>query len=171
MSRKPNYNKASLEAARLLEKYGYDKPPIDPELIAESEGLNVVYADFEEPFDEEVSGFFRLRDKTIVVNNSISGNRILFTIAHELGHHVLHQDFIRSNDYIPMPRNNEYPNGKPVEEVEADTFAANLLVPLKALKKYREIASIDELASLFFVSRDVIVNRLDLLSRYPNFAK
>ena len=167
---KPNFTLAATKAADLLKKYAYSEPPIDPQSIAESEGLRVVYADFEHPDNANVSGFFRLHDNTIVVNNDISGSRITFTIAHELAHYVLHQDFIRGNNYIPMPRNNDYPNGKPVEEIEADTFAANLLVPLIMLKTYVNLASIGELSNLFFVSEEVIRNRIDLLKRYPNLA-
>lgn len=170
MARPPDFRRAAAEAARLLKKHGYSLPPVDPEKIAEREGIRVVYAEFEAPDDDKVSGFFRLADNTIVVNKAIRENRITFTIAHELAHHALHQDYIRGNNYVPMPRNNEYPNGKPPEEVEADTFAANLLVPLSMLKRYRPIASVAELSTLFFVSEDVIRHRLDLLQRHPALA-
>ncbi|WP_272915751.1 ImmA/IrrE family metallo-endopeptidase [Aristophania vespae] len=59
-----------------------------------------------------------------------------------------------------MPRNNIYKTAKPPEEVEADIFAANLLVPFNILKKYAPIASPCELARLFMVSEDVIHNQL-----------
>ena len=167
---KPDFMRASQAALGLLKKYGYTSPPVDPQHLAECEGLSVSFADFKYPDSENVSGFFRLSDRTIVVNNDISGPRITFTIAHELAHYVLHQDFIRSHEYIPMPRNNEYPNGKPIEEIEADTFAANILVPLTMLKQYQRVASLKELARLFFVSEEVIANRLDLLRRFPSLA-
>lgn len=166
----PDFARVSKEAGALLKKYKYFAPPIDPERIAELEGLRVVYAEFEPPDDENVSGFFRLENNTIVVNKAINQNRITFTIAHELAHYALHQDYIRGNNYMPMPRNNEYPNGKPVEEVEADMFAANLLVPLSMLKRYRAVATVSELSRLFFVSEDVVRNRLDLLERHPSLA-
>lgn len=166
-----DFKLATTAANDLLKKYAMTRPPIDPELIAEEEGVRVLYAQFEPPADEKTSGFFRLQDKSILVNEEISRNRITFTIAHELAHFVLHQDFIKSNDYIPMPRYNEYDGEKPKEEIEADFFAASLLVPLKMLKTYVDIATVDELSNLFFVSRDVISNRLDLLERYPAFAK
>ena len=167
---KPNYRKCAAEAKRLLKKYHYSAPPVDAERIAEGEGLRVIYADFEYPDSENVSGFFDLANRRIVVNKDISDNRITYTIAHELAHSVLHRDYIQSNNYVPMPRNNEYPDGKPIEETEADQFAANLLVPLDMLKKYKDFASVSELASLFFVSDDVIRFRLDLLRRFPALA-
>lgn len=171
MNARPKFDKAATAAADLLKRYGISAPPVDPERIAEEEGLRVVYADFEYPDSANVSGFFRLDELKIFVNREINANRITFTIAHELAHYILHRDFIASNDYMPMPRNNEYPNGKPVEEVEADTFAANLLVPLKMLREYEGFASLDELATVFFVSREVIANRFDLLRRYPSLGR
>ncbi|WP_413207611.1 ImmA/IrrE family metallo-endopeptidase [Rhodospirillum sp. A1_3_36] len=169
--KQPDFNSAAHKALSLLENHSYVAPPINPEQIARDMGLRVVYADFEGEDQNNVSGFFRLADKTILVNNAISDNRITFTIAHELAHYLLHKDYIESNNYKPMPRNNIYVEEKPNEEVEADTFAANLLVPLKMLKKYKDVATPEELATLFFVSEDVIRYRLDLLKRHPHFAR
>jgi Zn-dependent peptidase ImmA (M78 family) len=171
MSRKPNFQRAAKEAKSLLRKYKATTPPIDPERLAEEEGVRVLYAQFEPPADKDFSGFFRLKDKTIIVNDEISDNIITFTIAHELGHYFLHKEYIQSNNYTPMPRSNNYGGNKPEEEVEADTFAADLLVPLPILKKYKDVASIRELSELFFVSEEVIRRRLDLLERYPEFGR
>lgn len=162
--RKPNWKRAEREAQELLRKYGYTKPPVDPEQIAEDEGLKVIYAAFESPYDDKVSGFFDLKERSIVVNQDISDNRITFTIAHELSHYVLHRDYIMSNKYIPMPRNNEYDGEKPAEEKEADAFAAELLVPLQMLKRYSHV-DLNDLAQIFFVSRDVITYRLAALEK------
>ena len=168
---KPRFAEAANEANRLLQKHGYVSPPVDPEQIAEDEGIRVVYAEFEGSDNDDFSGFFELSENTIYVNDDIATNRITFTIAHELAHYFLHQEYIRSNDYVPMPRRNEYKGKKPVEEVEADTFAANLLVPLSMLKRYSPLATIPELARTFSVSEEVVRNRLDLLRRHPNLAK
>lgn len=168
--RQPDFKRCAAEAEKLLKKHGYSRPPIDPEKIAEGEGLRVVYGAFEAPDDASVSGFFDLATNRIIVNNEISENRITYTIAHELAHFILHGEYIRSQNYMPMPRNNYYFGEKPIEEIEADQFAANLLVPLRMLKKYQDFASARELANLFFVSEDVIRYRLDLLARHPNLA-
>ena len=168
--RKPDYARASADAKLLLKKYGCNNPPFDPEKIADGEGLSVIYAEFEYPDSRLVSGFFNLEENTIVVNKEIDEKRITFTIAHELAHFRLHKDYIRSNGYRPMPRFNDYTSEKPPEEVEADTFAANLLVPLHILKRFASFAGTMELARLFFVSEDTIRNRLDLLRRHPSLA-
>lgn len=168
---RPDYDRASSEALKILKKYSFTRPPVDPERIAEDEGIRVVYAQFQPPDNEKYNGFFRISDNAIVVNDDISTNRITYTIAHELGHHFLHRDYIRSNNYLPMPRRDRYNDIKPKEEIEADTFAANLLVPLFMLKEYKDFANERELARLFFVSEEVIRFRLDLLRRHPTLAR
>lgn len=168
----PNIKLAREAADKLLLQFGLIEPPIDPEIMAEACGYKVLYANFEGDDAKKYSGFFRLDDNSILVNKEIPVNRITFTIAHEFGHAVLHQDYIKSNKYMPMPRTNWFSSGnKPIEEIEADHFAANLLVPLYMLKERRLGRNIDQLARLFFVSTDVIANRLDLLGRHPGLAK
>lgn len=169
MSKSPDFRKAASAASQLRERFSLT-PPFDPERVAEAQNIRVVYAKLKPPYDSQVSGFFRKSDNTIVVNKEISPNRMTFTIAHELGHALLHQEYIKETRYRPVFRTNVHVKDKPVEEIEADTFAANFLVPLNTLKKYRDMANISELAKMFAVSEDVIVNRLDLLDRHPSLA-
>ncbi len=61
---------------------------------------------------------------SVVVNDNESIQRIRFTIAHELGHYLLGH---LGTDIINL--NREYKNIKPVQETEADMFAARLLAP------------------------------------------
>lgn len=156
---KPNYTRAKTEAAKLLSKYGYDKPPIDPEYIAEGEGVDVVYVNFDGQISNEISGFYDFTEARIYINRVIAPVRMTWTIAHELGHHLLHQDYARSEEYTFMPRNNGYEGVKPPEEKEADAFAAALLVPPHMLKKYARIADNGELSRMFAVSREAIAYR------------
>jgi Zn-dependent peptidase ImmA (M78 family) len=156
----PDYRRAEKAAEKLLEKYGYQTAPIDPEVIAEAEGVDVVYAGFAGKAADEVSGFINPNERRIFVNREIPPNRKTFTIAHELGHYMLHRDYTESGEYRILPRRNEYGLEKPVEEKEADVFAANLLVPMKLLKRYKAHASVPELARMFLVSQDVILHRL-----------
>lgn len=155
-----DFAKAQLEAERLIDKYGLVTPPVDPEAIAEAEGVEVVYVTFNGPLNESISGYIDPMNKRIVVNRDQPPARKTFTIAHELGHHLLHRAYTESGEYQIFPRRNEYPNGKPEEEREADAFAANLLVPMKMLRRYRDFASPYELSKMFLVSQDVILHRL-----------
>lgn len=149
-----NYPLARKKAVELLKSYKIDTPPVDPEAIAEAEGIDVIYVDFGE-FTDRVSGLYDFESNRIFVNKKIPDNRKTFTIAHELAHALLHREYAESADYSAMPRSNSHKN-KPDEEREADVFAACLLVPKAMLKKYREYASIPELARMFAVSEDVV---------------
>ena len=137
---------------------------IDPEAISEAEGYEVAYATFNGAISNEVAGFSEPQNGRIVVNRALNSNRKVFTIAHELGHHVLHKDYLNDEGaYQVFPRLNAYSGTKPPEEQEADAFAAELLVPLEMLRKYADFASPSELAAMFMVSRDVILNRMKWL--------
>lgn len=158
-----DFKRAEREAERLVTKY-YEQPPIDPEAIAEAEGIRVVYARFNGQMSAQVAGFSDPNNSRIVVNQDLPFNRKTYTIAHELGHHVLHQDYLSDDGkYQIFPRMNSYDGPKPSEEQEADAFAANLLVPLKMLRTYVDIASPRELAQMFMVSPDVILYRMKRL--------
>lgn len=130
------------KAYELLKESGQDSIPVDPVAIANHLGLEVMIADFD---DDTVSGL--LRDGVIYANYLESTNRQRFTMAHEIGHYVLHnvtQDVYRSLD---APRDEK--------EREADAFAAALLMPRHLLTKAIEkgIDTIDALAARFQVSK------------------
>lgn len=158
-----DWSKAKNEAAKVLKEYGPLKPPVDPEYIAEAMGVDVVYANFSPEMRNKISGFIQFEPLRIVVNSDLHPNRMTFTIAHELAHFILHRNYAQSNAYQVMPRQNDYSEKKPPEEQEADCFAAELLVPNEMLKKYKDYASPRELARIFAVSEDVILNRLKSL--------
>lgn len=163
-----DFEKAKAKAAEILEEYAFVRPPIDPEIFARKIGVDVVYADFNPEVRDEFSGFIRFNEKNddapqIIVNKAINANQMTFTIAHELAHYLLHREYAKSNDYQVMPRNNFYPEGRSKEEKEADCFAANLLVPENMLRKYSaysSVGSIEQLAKMFAVPKDVILDRM-----------
>jgi len=156
----PNYKVAEQTARDLLRRFAIVRPPIDPESLAEALGVPVVYAEFASDISGKVSGYIQFDPLEIVVNDAIAPRRKTFTIAHELGHFLMHQDYAQSEKYQVLARNNQYPDGKPNEEKEADAFAAHLLVPMTMFKRYRNFASVRELGKMFAVSDDVILNRL-----------
>lgn len=84
-------------------------------------------------------------------------------MAHELGHWLLHREyFLNSSDLYPvLPRFNkvDYSNSM---EIEANQFAANLLVPERLLRPLRgQIVSPSAMARLFFVSLTMMEIRLN----------
>lgn len=168
-----DFEKAKNIAAQILVKYSLTDPPVDSLKIATNEGIRVVFKKLPDDLKNEVSGFFDPNYKpgngAIVINEDISPSRMVFTIAHELGHVLLHED-IRKSDKISSVqyRTNNWQTGcKPCEEQEADVFAAHLLMPDKWIKRYVSLLkNIDKdvnpenLSELFGVSKNAMYFRM-----------
>ena len=151
---------ARAEAVKVLRINHIVRPPVIPRELAESYGLRVEVVDL--PTDlMNVAGFIDFGKNQILVNGADHYNRQTFTIAHELGHHLMHRDLFEKHPerykvLLRRPLSNEK---DPIEK-EANAFAADLLVPLDMLKLYRKYATEDDLAKLFAVSPEVIRYRL-----------
>ena len=98
----------------------------------------------------------------IIVNNneSISVERKIFTIAHELGHLILHRNSF----------NGEVSEENEIEEKQANDFAAELLMPEKAFEKQWELHSgiswveaVLQIKQYFRVSYKTVLSRLNSL--------
>lgn len=152
-----NYQKALAESKKILSIFGIDSPPIPLTDVVSSYGLNIVYADFSSiTKGNEIAGFMDFENKKIVVNKDDPPNRQRFTIAHELGHYLLHQDYVKDESkYAVLLRRPLEDKNYSTEEKEANCFAASLLVPDELLRKYKSIPN-SIIASLFAVSEDVI---------------
>jgi Zn-dependent peptidase ImmA (M78 family) len=81
--------------------------------------------------DPDVLGGICFDNQTIFINMSVEAHegRHAFTIAHEVGHHVLHSKHFTSLTEL-LCRNKDKPN----YEIQADRFAAALLLPSKFIK-------------------------------------
>ena len=124
---RPNYGLAQSKALDLLNRAGICLPPVNPIPIAEEVlKVPVLFATFESNESERISGFYDSEDNMIVVNREEFPLRQTFTIAHELGRKVLHEEWARSSDYQVLLRN-PYKQNRDFREKEADAFAANLL--------------------------------------------
>lgn len=160
LQRKPptaDFDKAIREAKRVLDDFGFSAPPINPVTIARELGARVSFVSM--PKHPNVSGFYDAQDDAIYITKGEYPKRQTFTIAHELGHRLLHRDWAASNDYRVMLRDQSQMILDDKEQ-EANAFAAHLLVPRDMLNDYRRVASIEELSNLFIVSMPVIRNRL-----------
>lgn len=152
---KARYSLARQEAETLLDRLAYDAPPISPLDIAASFGLTISLVSMPDEYSD-VAGFLDEAQKIIFINKDETFTRQMFTVAHELGHFLLHKDIIQSNpdEYKILYRNAALQDGSVLEQ-EANCFAANLLVPSNMLKKYQEFPN-TTLATLFQVSPEVI---------------
>ena len=159
---RPNYKAAERAALRLLRDNGVVEPPIDPVEMARSRGVEVFFADFAGESRSAVSGYYDFKDNSIYVNKADDPRRQLFTIAHELGHHLLHDEWARSSDYKVLWRDPTR-RGRDTKEQEANAFAANLLMPRELMDEYYRILPLPKLARLFAVSVPAMEARLNFL--------
>lgn len=158
---KPDYRKAEREASRLISEFGVAEPPVDPARIARDMGVQVYFVEFERSHSG-ISGFYDCEEDAIFVNRDEFPLRQTFTIAHELGHKVLHQEWARSADYRVLLRDQSLQE-KDVREQEANSFAANLLTPRFLMDRYWRKLSVEQLSQLFAVSVPMIKFRLSFL--------
>lgn len=154
---RPRWHLAESKANELTKNIS--APPIPVYEIAESSGVNVVFVDFG-AHAESVSGLCDFEAARIYVNKDDSTQRQTFTMAHELGHWLLHKElFLDDPDSYPVLPRFANPDSKNPLEKEANKFAACLLVPSRLLRPVRE-APPATLAKIFGVSRLMMEYRL-----------
>ena len=157
-------------AIEVLEEFGVKSVPVPIDAIIEKKGIALSYI----PLDDSLSGmFFMQRDTpTIVVNSLHHPNRRRFTLGHELAHYELHRAAIGTEVHVDkrfLARDTNSSTGIDAREVEANRFAAELLVPRKflaeALRGRRVDLEMDsellgELADAFGVSMQMMAIRV-----------
>lgn len=163
----PFITPAEMEAKSLsvLRKDDIDDPPVDPILIARSEGIGVFYAEFD---DNNIAGMLHKDDGQweILVNALDPPKRQRFTIAHELGHYFLHHDqkenkFVDTEGCIFRSSELEIEEHQKRLEVQANMFAASLLMPRSlVLDAMLDTEDLGDLSQIFLVSRAAIGHRV-----------
>jgi Zn-dependent peptidase ImmA (M78 family) len=130
-------NESIEEAAeRLLEQYvqfsGRNSLPVPVESIAEHLlGYDLEVTDEGLFSDPNFLGGISFETNTIFVNASVEEHegRYTFTVAHEIGHHVLHKDLYDAHISDRSQILCRETNKKPLIERQADRFAAALVMP------------------------------------------
>lgn len=82
----------------------------------------------------KVAGFLNREECRIVVVRDCKEEWRRFTLGHELGHWLLHPALCLHRDR-PVSGAEGKSSGRPVQEVEADVFSAELHMPQKLLRK------------------------------------
>lgn len=121
----------------LLEKQGVTVAPVPVERIAKSLEAQVRFS----PLDDELSGMIYVKKGTpiIGVNALHHPNRQRFTMAHEIGHLLLHRAEITKEIHVDkefptvLMRDVVSSTGINEMEIEANFFAAELLMPAEFL--------------------------------------
>lgn len=168
------------QAEKLIERL--DNPfnglSVDVEYIAEEVGLKVIYDDLGPGPD--ISGLLvsNKNGAFIFVQKDDHPHRQRFTIAHEIGHFVLRHQF-ESGKHVHVDRGNfisqrgpRASEGLDPKEIEANQFAASLLLPVKLVqRRVKELVGdgplldyhVTQLAKEFAVSEQAMTIRLTTL--------
>jgi Zn-dependent peptidase ImmA (M78 family) len=170
---KPEIRRA-IEAAQRRIELGRYRPPIDVYRVAQDIGLAVMERDLE----DQVSGMLVMKGGkgTIVVNQNHHINRRRFTVAHECGHTELHLEHTDSQVFIDATpvffRDTISTEGRSLQEIAANTYAAELLMPEEQVRKILREQPIDafddiairHIAGVFEVSPQALTIRLTRLN-------
>src|SRR6188474_1010378 len=122
--------RARQRARELLRKYDMKRAPIDAYALARQ--MPEVRSVEELELDDDLSGALLPVDAgkwLIVVNTLHSETRRRFTVAHEIGHLLLHQYTAPHADRRMKLRDARSSEGSALEEIEANQFASELLMP------------------------------------------
>jgi len=118
----------------LLDKYNIHKPIVDIFMICEKEGFQIEYFESEKNSKEyEIEGAFFRKENKILINSTRPPKRMVFTLARELGHALMHADIDRD---ILLTDGKSSSDDDLAEE--ANQFAAYLLMPEHMIKQQME---------------------------------
>lgn len=114
--------------------------PVPLEQIARVAGIKIELA----ALSDELSGMSFIKDgvSAIILNSKHHPNRRRFTLAHELGHHFLHKSHLLNNVHVDeavLNRNKASSYGTDPLELDANAFAAELLMPEEELIQYTSV--------------------------------
>lgn len=172
---RPRYGRIEQLTDSLLRDAGITTPPVPIEDIVKARGIVVRKMDL-----KEVSGLV-VRDGSVTVigvNKAHSTTRQRFTIAHELAHALLHegQEVHYDKDFRVDFRSAASSLGVEVKEMEANFFAASILMPRRFLEADPMVADLDleeaagavkALAARYKVSTHAMSIRLGNLASRP----
>lgn len=163
--------RAQIAAQKILTDYKVKKTPVPVERIIKAKGIVLEYA----PLESELSGMAYIKDQVAIIglNALHHPNRQRFSAAHELGHHELHSSQLHDAIHVDkglrvLARDGLSSEGIDSLEIEANTFAAELLMPknllLDALDSegldIEDDESVEKLARKFRVSASAMRFRL-----------
>lgn len=137
--------------------------PVRPDLIAHKMGIQVTPL-IPDAISGNQCGFAEITPDgryVISYNSYDPHSRIRFTLAHELGHHVL--GHTQNGRKLREYSNPDHNDGNYMEERDANRFAAELLMPQDAvatLINREKVYAIPELANRFGVSEEAMYWRM-----------
>jgi Zn-dependent peptidase ImmA (M78 family) len=124
-------------AAQILHDSGAYRLPVAIDLVVNRLNLKAIASSL----DEEMSGLLVVENKrgAIAYNAAHAAVRQRFTLAHEIGHYLLHLRNAHSrlflDRYVVYRRDDLASAGNDREEIEANAFAAALLMPAQLVRE------------------------------------
>lgn len=128
--------------SHLIKKYGTN----NPFELTDAMNITIFYEDL-----GTINGYYNkpLRMKQIHINYNLDERMQKFTCAHELGHAILHPNastpFLRANTFLSVDK----------MEIEANTFAAELLIPDELIWEYPDM-TLDQIARIAGYSEQIM---------------
>lgn len=162
-------------AQELLDQMQITDVPVPVEKIARAQGAVVRHS----ALDDELSGMIYIQDgqPIIGVNALHHPNRQRFTIAHEIGHLVMHSHLLTGEVHVDkefrmgvLNRDGKATLGSDLIEIQANRFAAALLAPRAFMEQALadKSSDIDEEVPLDALSRKLRVSKQMLEYRIKN---
>jgi Zn-dependent peptidase ImmA (M78 family) len=141
----------------LLKKYNIKSPPINVEDIARS--LNLIIVPRPYPSKNQLAAML-IRDAgkvIIALNANHDKQKRRFSIAHEIGHFLLHpgEKLFVDREFSVNFRDSKSSIGKHIQEIEANRFASNLLIPEQFLIEDLRAYLMDEIDDKNKISREL----------------
>lgn len=153
--RAPNWidlKRAGADAVDILRLFKIHEPPINVVSIAQALEVEVYLVDEPRGWSGAVDSNEKTGQARIFVDRADPPVRRRFTIAHELGHLLLHESGVAFRDRGCR-------RGGP-KEIQANRFAAGLLMPSAMVKAYLStVPTLADLADVFEVSREAMNRR------------
>ena len=168
------------KARKMLEKTRALAQPVDLGQVLDELELELRVR----PMEEEYSGFLAVDKRVIVVNKLHPAVRRRFTIAHEIGHYDLHRrDQDTTNVFIDRTayfhnehevyfRRDQLGAADYRMEMEANAYAAGLLMPRELLERYLDQHSdkidLSKSESIRVIAEEFDVSRIAMGYRLHN---
>jgi Zn-dependent peptidase ImmA (M78 family) len=167
---RPRYSRIRRLTGELLDKSSIKIPPVPVDKIAASTGAQIVYRNF----NQEISGALIRRGTSAII--AVADEQVLvrqrFTIAHELGHLLLHptaEEEVHVDKHFNVRfRSPASSTAEDIAEIEANAFAAALLMPEEWVRRdtrrmnwdFDDAGEIRSLAERYEVSTQAMTFRL-----------
>ncbi|UPA11538.1 ImmA/IrrE family metallo-endopeptidase (plasmid) [Borrelia parkeri] len=155
----------------IISKYAVLLIPVPIIKIAIGEGLKVFEISFEDKY-KNFAGYIKPNKKTIYINETMNLQNKRFAIAQQLGHYLMHKYQV----FNPSKRTDTINTQDNQMTIEANIFAANLLIPTTTLKlkvfQYKSIKYPQKvMAKEFQVSENIIHFKLSMLNEIHRLEK